>query len=237
MSLKVFILKTYRAGEDKFGVDCVFNTIRVGLPTAELFVIDNNKNKWTHHGFIGHILTDHWLNSTDQVLFLDTDIIFYENIESKLAAIKQTLAGRYVPAYYNEVVGANECDRFHTSLLYVSDPFALHRHINNYESKPNFPFNAFAPFKFVLNGHQYFHDTCANLYHCIPENERYAFDPDLLDCYTHLVSGTMLNFVSARMEHGSRLKQLHDLAKTDPKVLRGNWREHDKYYREHSLRW
>jgi hypothetical protein len=176
------------------------------------------------------------LNPTGHdLVFLDPDIIFYSEVESYLNNIKELLAGRYVPFYYNEVVKAHEAERFHTSLLYIKDVEILNRKLTEFPNTRNFPFNPIQPFQFSMGNKRFFYDTCANLYHSLFPSDRHNFAPEMLDKYTHLCCGSMLNYISAQMKNGERLKFLHDLAKKYPEKVQGLWKEHDRYYQSMQL--
>lgn len=229
--LNVHILKTYLPGEDTFGVECVFKTLHIGFPTAILHV-DTNTG-FTHDQWIKSVCASYRDKPSAKVVFVDTDIIFYSEVESLLSPIITTLAGRYTPPYYNELVGCNEADRYHTSLLYISDTQRLFRYIDSVYQTPNFPFKPFAPIQVKHHNTRVFFDTCAILYHSIPKDDRQDFGANILDTYTHLVSGTMLNFVASKLKNGERLKYMHQVAKTRPLELKGLWREHDMYYFTH----
>ena len=226
--LNVYILKTYREGEDTFGVEVFEKTIRIGFPTARI-TAEENVRGIRHDNWIFECLEKH-RNTEDKVVFVDTDMIFYEEIESYLESVLCTLAGRYVPCYFNEVVNSNEVDRYHTSLLLINNVKRFFAYIDRVTAAPNYPFHPMAPHTVMLHGATLFFDTTSIAYHTVPKDDREDFPPAILDKYTHLVSGTMLKYVAARMKNGERLKALHERAKSNPLELKGIWREHDMYY-------
>ena len=231
--MTVYILKTQQEDEDPFGTECVFNTLMVGFPTAKI-VVTENTDKVEHHEYVEAIVKSCAIDCPNEpIVFCDTDMIFYNNVEVYLEDIQQLYAGRLCPAYWNEVVGANECQRFHTSLLYIKSARYLMDKVNKVYTRSNFPYSAFAPARYTLGGVQYFHDTCGNLFHLLSPLDRYIFTPQMLDMYAHLVSGTMLNFVTSKMSNKHGLKHAHELAKKDPMSAHGNWREHNRYYAAH----
>lgn len=239
--MKVYILKTYLDGEDPFGVECVFNTLQVGFPTADIYTTENI-HKIDHHIWIEQTVKFAAEREPDEpIVFCDTDMIFYNNIEVHLADIPQLLAGRLCPAFWNEVANANECQRFHTSLLFIKSPRELMEKINAIYGKLNsaykpFTYNAFAPVRYTISGNQYVHDTCGNLFHCLNPIDKYEFPSQMLDLYTHLVSGSMVNFVASRQENKIGLKSIHAHAKADPMSVFGIWREQLRYYHKYAPR-
>ena len=239
--MKVFILTTHHEIDPLFGSTCVFNSLRVGFPNAEIIVFDNasdcgaqeikaqaHKNdcrfipyyaRIGHHEFIQRRIEE----NDGPICFVDPDVIFYKEVENY--TVIGDIAGRFCPSFYNEVVQAQEAARLHTSLLFIKDTKALKEKLNSLHQRHNYPFNPYAPFIIYAHGQRYFYDTCANLCHAIAN--RQSFDEEMLDRYTHLVSGSMLDHVSNKMKHGARLRYLHRLAKENPELVRGLWRELD----------
>lgn len=250
--LNVHILTTYNGHDDIFGSTCVFDSVRVGFPNANITVHDNSSTATdiiseragecgaSYNNLEEKLPHDEWIKSIiksgngDSIVFLDPDVIFYGSVERKLEQLNTLVAGRYCPHYYNAVVGANEIDRLHTSLLYIPNPTTLMSHLNRVISTRNFPFDPFKPFVFKATNKSFFYDTCANLFHATSDSQ--AFEEDILDCYSHLVSGSMLDFVASKLPFGNRLKALHKQAQTDPNSVRGLWRQHDKFYTENPWR-
>lgn len=230
--LKVHILITERPDEDRFGVRCVFNSLRIGFPTAE--IITQSNIGFRHDEWIADVFNH--ADRNDKLVFCDTDMIFYDNVEPYLSNIQEPLAGRYVPNYYNEVVKANEVCRFHTSLLLISNVDHVRRYIAEVTTAANYPYNPFAPFVFKQYGTSKFYDTCANLFHTVSPYHKKEFCPEFLEKYTHLGCGTMLNYIAARMQNGEAFKALHEQAKHNPHSVKGFWKEQDRYYTEHPVR-
>jgi hypothetical protein len=242
--MKVYTLTRFKEGGSKFSsATCIFNSIRVGFPTAEHIVYDNASQHadWQIdvqlNKEIGHWkFIERTINAEDgPICFVDPDVIFYGNVEDKLSNIKQVVAGRYCPKYWNPVEEGNEIDRIHTSLLYISDPVKL-RKLIKIETCENYSVSPYQGFFCFSSGKKFIYDTFANICHMIGAENIYQFKPDILDLYTHLISGSMLDRVSAKLVGGSRLKDIHKLAETSPTLLRGFWRENDQFYRENPAR-
>lgn len=256
--MKVFILVRHDPTQDIFGSIAVFKTLRVGFPTAEI-IVDYNGPCYEVRKYIDDKIlnispvstryldsVEHYdwiqsiVNTSDgPIVFCDTDMIFYENVETNLEPLQEyrnlLIAGRKIPQYYNITIGATEASRLHTSLLYINSCENLRQHIATTHNTGLHPFNPFAPFQYYSDeGQLRFYDTCANLYHSI--GIKYAqFGEYILDKYTHLVSGTMLTHVAKLLPNGERLIEHHKMAQKDPESVRGLWREHDKFYQHYKI--
>lgn len=254
--MTVNILLTPNLAYKFSSVLCVFKTIRIGFPTAEIRVYVNGELPETLDDEIQSIFPeimfveqftdglchDEWMqsvfyNSTAPTVFCDPDIIFYENVEEKLKDLDSYLiCGAYCPDYWNNVVEANEVKRLHTSLLYFPNPKELRKRIATITQAPNFPFNPFRPSIKYLAGKKFFYDTCANLFHFLYHDGAYKFNESILNAYTHLVSGSMLDLVADKIEGGQRLKYLHKLAEINPEAVKYLWKEQQQFYRESPVR-
>lgn len=251
--LRVFILTRHTGNEPLFGAaSCVYNSIRKGFPTAEIHTYDNASvaesqlgiirrahNVGTFFGYVTEV--GHWDyietiidTNDDPVVFVDPDVIFYENVEMELETIKELVAGRFCPAFFNPVVNCNEVERIHTSLLYVRDPQELRERVKEKESPANYPASSYQGFFSYHKGRKMFHDTFANVYHQLHSQEIHLFSAAFLDKYTHLVSGSMLNRVSSVI--GNRLAFLHEHAEKSPDYVRNLWREQEEFYKFYPVR-
>lgn len=247
--MKVYILTRHTGKEPIFGAaTCVFNTLKIGFPNAEVIVADNNSKECgliyraatqvTSHfrryfEEIGHwkFIEDAIEENTGPICFIDPDVIFYENVEEKLENIRELIAGRYCPPFYNPVFHTNEVSRLHTSLLYIRSCARLKEIVKNKFRQTNYSVSPYQGFFSWFRHTQYFYDTFANVSHQVVD--QYHFGPDILDSYTHLVSGSMLAEVAAGV--GERLIELHKIAEQDPNAVRGLWKEHDRFYALHPV--
>lgn len=227
--MKVYIIET----PSEKGFNGVRYTISKGFPSSKVFYIDN-LTRQTHHSLVKNIFAK--IIDDEPIVLCDPDVIFYDNIENKLLGLggkdSYLLCGNYIPNYWNSVVEANEVKRFHTSLLYFPAPKTLMEYLKSIPQRDNFPLDYFAPFIYGLNGVRFFYDTCANLYHLLAKERLFEFRPDILDCYSHISCGSILDYVVGKISGGQRLLKLHELAETDPDSLRYLWKEQYKFYRE-----
>lgn len=240
--MKVFTLTRQPNKEtSKFtSATCVLNTIKVGFPTANHFIFDNASPyvDWPYRmkfaQQIGHwkFIEDVINNADDESLcFVDPDVIFYDNIQNDLASMNCLVAGRYCPKYWNPVEQCNEIDRLHTSVLYIADPKKLRDYLR-VDTCANYSVSPYQGFFLWLEGKRYVYDTFANVFQCLKglPNSWTAFGPAILDKYTHLISGSIIDYVASKWPDGNRLRELHKLAETEPDKLRGFWRENNQFY-------
>jgi hypothetical protein len=242
--MKVFTLTRFHRGGNRFSsATCIFKSFRVGFPTADHIVYDNASvsvdwpcysrywNEVGHWRFLEEIIN--FVN--EPICFVDPDVVFYADVESKLKNIDKLVAGRYCPHYWNPVEEANEVDRLHTSLLYISDPKKL-RELIKLNTCKNYTVSPYQGFHLFFQKRKFIYDTFANAYHKIGRDNCYHFEADILDSYTHLISGSMLDYVSSRLPGGERLKELHKMAERAPESVRGFWKENDEFYRNNPPR-
>lgn len=251
--MKVVTLSRWNEKDDIFGSICAFDTLRVGFPTADIEIFHSGhirildevtKVKGAVTSYIHHDFRhDEWIKqvideNNGELVIVDTDMIFYQNVEVMLSIYPALIAGRFIPPYYNEVVKADEVSRIHTSFMYIKSVARLKHHLAEVTSlqKPNFPFDPYAPFQLMLENKPVFYDTCANMFHMIPDNLKHKFDDAMLNTYTHLYCGTMLNFVASRINNSDRLKKHHFMAKENSNSVRGLWKEQQQYYQNCTLR-
>jgi hypothetical protein len=242
--MKVYILVRHNGIDDVFGSIAVFKTLRVGFPTAEIVtyvqgdfdheLIPENAIK------IGRVEHYNWIETVmdladeEELVFCDTDMIFYESVEEALSSCPSLMCGRHIPDYYNITINAIEVERLHTHLLYIKNPMEMKTWIKKTLNTGLHPYNPYAPFQYYYHGQLRFYDTMANLTQSYGQAR--GFTSELLDKYTHLVSGTMLKGVANLLPGGERLIQHHQMAKENPESVRGLWREHDKFYQHYAIK-
>lgn len=211
--MNVFILATCRKPELAHMTELVFQTLRVGFPTAKVTVhlngdcearcpniravaekagcsVGGEMPTITHHRWIEVLVNQ----EKEPFYVLDTDVIFYESMERFV--FETALAGWRIPEWRDEFTKAVTRARLHTSLLYI-DPTKVRLAAGTYQSR--FPItdfnpqaNLFYPICFPFKGAGYFYDTCGLLYHAIGGT---AFTPEQLDCYFHMFFGTIPDIV------------------------------------------
>ncbi len=212
-------------------------TIRVGFPTAEIRPIKPAGVYKLHSEAINELLEEGASDpDADQVIFCDPDMIFYDNVEETLIDSGQLMSGRHVAAHYNEVFKAWEAPRLHTSLLYIPSPSRLRLALQakTYGLRDRFGLsNWWAQQLTAYCRQHFFFDTGACVFGAIDGGDTRWFTTDILDNFTHLNCGTMLDDVAPLMADGDKLRSFHQLALSDPEALRGLWRKQDQYYAQH----
>lgn len=245
----VFILATCRLPELLPFTLLVFKTIRVGFPTARIFVRNNELDadsltalsetmksvgaEWEggmqtptiHHEWIEQLVRE----QTEPFWIVDTDMVFFGKVEDW--TFSTFLAGWRIPEWQDEFTKARTRARLHTSLLYI-DPVKLRADIARYESQfPKTAFNPlvnlFHPLCLPLKEHGTFYDTCGLLYHAVGGT---AFTPAQLSAYSHLNFGTIPDIVLPHLQHGREMFEARKAIMNNPDLARGLWRAQMEYY-------
>jgi|ERR1044071_4599937 hypothetical protein len=198
----------------------VFDSLRVGFPTAEVEVWVNpfykveeteakaraagcqkvfRLSKEIHHG---RFIADRVEEAEGPLVILDPDCYFLTSCEGW--KFETQLAGFYNPPMWNDWSGCRSVDRLHTSFLWFSDPPELRRRIRQiypraYEAKGEYaPCDPYMPAVRFVRGEPIFWDTCANLYAMVGGT---AFGPKHLACFGHLNSSSFLEQMAARLDN------------------------------------
>lgn len=246
--MKVFILVTNRQPEVSPGSVMVFDSLRIGFPTATIRVMHNGLSGEVsrlvgekHTGLdaecISETIHHDWISQLieleDSPFFIcDTDMVFWSDFE-RWDFSGCVMAGRRIPQWRDEFTKCVTRPRLHTSLLYIN-PVKVREFVRHYRQKfPITPFNPFTnlidPLCVPLKGETYFYDTMSMMYHAIggtPFNDRQ------LDCYDHMNFGTIEDVVLPHLSNGDRLREARKAVYSNPASLRGVWREQEKYYTE-----
>lgn len=247
--MKVFILATARNPELLSYTTLVFNTIRVGFPSAEIFVQGNalpefalkavmDKCKLSGCEFKNDLETIHhdWINKllstqTEEFWICDTDMIFYNPVENyPLKGFP--LAGRRIPEFHDEFSGCLTRSRLHTSLLLVN-PLEVKKRVevftNRVAQTPFTPIsNLINPIVVPFKGKGVFYDTCSQLYHAVGGHQ---FSDDILDSYFHMNFGTISDIVLPRLNgSGEAMQKARNAIMENPSLGRGVWRHQEQYY-------
>jgi len=217
------------------------NHLRTGFPTTDVLVIDN-----------GHISTslkvhdkakqvggeylrpakpmEHWQTIQkilgqrlpERVVFLDGDLVFFENCENWVTTTG--LTGMLIPEHRSYYSCCPTAARLHTSFLVVHTPF-LHQEMEKSGAVPMhfMHFEAWKPQLIYTPDAARFYDTGANLYQAVGGT---PFTEQQLDSYAHIFCGSTPDYANAFLPAGqqSLLKSWHNLALNCPDALRGNWR-------------
>lgn len=243
MNVATLLYNNYQVG------NLVLDTIRVGFPTAKLWVAANRNvcdsvitkckkldafmsftNCRTHHDFI-----QDWVHGPSDPLFIiDPDIIFWESMEDLTSIRTGFFRGVFTPEHLTDYGEFHTVSRFHSSFLYFPDPCAVARAIKEVfppsQVNPScVPFNPFAPQTVFQNGRPLFFDTCANLFHAIGGEELRA---DYSSRFTHIGHGSSLELMCKHVPatRAARLREIHRLAIHDPVTIKYLWKEQRDYY-------
>jgi len=249
----VKILVTSRDREILKGSTLVFDTLRIGYPTAHVTVYLNNiedksceqdirqacekaevdkiieiKNTTIHHVYLETLVN----TEEEPFVALDTDIIFWDKCEEW--SFFKPLAGRLIPEFWDDFTNCITRPRLHGSHLWVR-PAEVRKLIEDYRKQfPVTPFNPglnlFHPcyYPFILKGKtlNFFCDTACLLYQAVGGD---AFEEKHLNCFDHLNAGTISDLVAPRLPD-IRLREAHFAIFENPNLARGAWRQQNKYY-------
>jgi hypothetical protein len=222
----------------------VFNTIRVGFPTARVHVYDNasdfgaaeirkkateiNASEITRlpqRVAHGNFIAERVAVVDGPTVFVDTDVIFWENCEDIVLPEGKLYGGRFIPEMVE--CGARMPARIHPSLLFVPDPIALRAALAPLYKKFWY-FKPFQGYTAVDHGNAVCWDVCSSLYAALLE-AAYTFGENELNRYDHLFAGTYSDRLEdLNMDSGTaaRIRSAHAVATgPDWRSLRGLWRE------------
>lgn len=245
--MNLFILVSCRKPELIRYSTLVFETVRVGFPTARIVVTGNalpefalgpveaacaasecefeNGPETIHHRYIDDLLE----TETEPFILSDTDIIYYSKVEDW--KFDTALAGCRIPEFEDEFMGAITRSRLHTSLLFV-DPVLFRKQWAEYESGFAItPFRTIAnpcdPLCISLNGRRYFSDTMSIAYHAIGGTE---FTAENKDSYFHLHFATIEDLVLHNLTNSSEVKSSREKVLANPELGKGEWRAQYEHY-------
>lgn len=225
----------------------VFQSIRVGFPTARVIVTGNalpdfalgpvteacaasgsefeNGQETIHHRYIDDLLE----MENEPFVLSDTDIIYYSKVEDW--KFNTALAGYRIPEFDDEFMGAITRSRLHTSLMFV-DPVLFRKQWSEYESGfAVTPFRTIAgpcdPLCTSLNGRRYFSDTMSVAYHAIGGTD---FTAEQKDSYFHVHFGTLEDLVLPKLTNGADVKSSREKVLANPLLGKGEWRAQYEHY-------
>lgn len=245
-SPSVKILATCRSPDLARMTTLVFETLRIGFPTANVTVYVNgdcrkncpeidsvciqHKCQVKDDTTISHEWIRNLLACEKSPFFtLDTDVIFYENFEN--FTFEQAIAGFRVPEWQDEFSGCITRSRLHPSLMYFDPEQVEVKKQAMWSVCPDTPFTpravAVNPIIIPLNGRLYFHDTCSLLYHLIGGQ---PFTDDQKEAYFHFNFGTIPDLVLPRLANGKEMLEARKQVLENPQLGRGMWRAQEAYY-------
>lgn len=149
MTPTVHILATCHDEAGLSAATLVFQTLRVGFPTAKVVVdlqgdpfvkqkvFESFRNAGGHYGRCYDQITHaDWIRdlvsvNRDPFWICDTDIVFHESVEDLFADV--ALYGRAQPGFNDPATGCYTMGRLHTSLLRI-DPVRFRSDVDRYEA-------------------------------------------------------------------------------------------------------
>lgn len=249
--MNVFILASCRNLDLLPASTLVARSLRIGFPTANIFVHRNTDIKkaddliWRafsgpginqapavqtiHHAWIEKLIAC----ENEPFFICDTDVVFWDSVET-LEVSGEALAGRLIPQFFDRFTNCITRPRLHTSLLYINPSEVRARVKAYYDQFPQTPFNPkanliypiFLPVRHGGTVTSYFFDTCSLLYQAIGGR---AFTENELDRYDHLHFGTLRDLVAPHYPE-QRFDEVHEAVFTKPELLRGAWKLDERFY-------
>lgn len=243
--MKVHILTTCRNEELFAYTTLVFNTLRIGFPTADVKVWVNQGMLWDkvqsickeHDLEFENVDTTHdeWIwdlcqEEKEPFWICDTDIIFFDSVEGFKS--DTGIAGWRIPEWRDEFTKCITRSRIHTSLMLI-DPITLIQEVDIFNRKTNTidfinpTADLFAPLCVPLNGENYFYDVCAMLYQAIGGT---PFPDFIKDNYFHFNFGTISDLVLPHIADADGMEKARKQILDNPELGRSGWRLQEKYY-------
>lgn len=250
--IKVYILTRCADINNLWASTMIFKTLRTGFPTAKVYVYDNcscdearkeieaaaRESSCDFAGLTEPIEESDFLRETiskesGQVVFLDTDIYFWDNCEEYTA--EALVSGRYIPEYIDDIYNAIMYSRLHSSFLWIKDAKKLNEKISKLnETYPDLdPFNSY---RIADNDLWYQYDIAARLYSVLDKDNFSSFDSDMLSKYESLYMGAKF-FLLEQKDHFSKselyglIEEWHDLYKEEPEQIKGMQSAQDNYFK------
>jgi hypothetical protein len=252
----VYISAYSRSSDGDKRASLFLDTIRVGFPTARIYVecslaCDDNEFMERCHKlnlFItplkihNHGLWHETLFGVNQTPYIicDTDMVFFDSMEevlpADLANQELGMVGRYIPEFYDPMLKCIHSARLHTSLMYIN-PMVFKNMLDKVwpDSREIYTYTPLAslikPQVIFFNQRPMFFDCFAHACHVgVP----FAILQDAaLNRYEHLMCGAWLEDAVRRLPTnlGEQLTKCHELALADKNSIRGLWKAQDEYYK------
>jgi hypothetical protein len=242
---RVYVLTYCKDIGQLYGALLVFDTIRIGFPTAEIIVVDNNsipeavieiekaarkvnarfiklENEVFHHEYLRFILNSE--NDESQIYLIDPDVIFWKNVEA--FTTDKLFAGRLIPEFFDAYNAVLTKARIHTSFLHIPSAKLLREKIIPLENK--YRTNIIKDTTLKTNDEWVMWDTFAQVFECL-HSDIEIFTEEKNECFDHIFCGSHLN-VLAKKHHHSRMHEIHHLAIENPQELKGIWREQHEFF-------
>lgn len=242
---KVFILTWCKHIDQIYGATLVFDTIRIGFPTAEIIVFDNNsipeafieiekattkvgakliklESEVSHHDYIRLLLDSN--NTETPIYIIDPDIIFWKNVETFNTG--KLLAGRWLPDFLDNYSNTLTKARVHTSFIYIPSIRLLKEKIDVIE-RTYWDTDLIKPIAVRIDNNWVRWDTFAQVFECLYEDIE-IFSDEMNNCFDHIFCGSHLNILGTLFSN-PRLHEIHRLAIHNPTSLKGLWREQHNF--------
>jgi hypothetical protein len=231
----------------------VFDTLRVGFPTAKATVYANGDDAIAHfreietaanrigsecfavpptihHRWIEGLLA----SEKEPFWILDTDLVFYGKVEDW--AFNAPLAGWRIPEWRDDFSRCITRARLHTSLLWI-DPVKVKAELEKFKGElPDGPFTPFVnpiyPLVVPFKGKRYFYDTCSLLFHAVGGT---AFTDAQLGQYFHANFGCIESLVLCRLPDADKMKAVRDAVLKNPALGHGAWRSQMAYFQNRQV--
>jgi len=259
MAIPVHILVTCRKEELLKAATMVFETLRVGFPTAPVKVLINcAPNKASLDAIVEatvkaqvqdceissagdeviHPVTIHheWIQGllereTEPFFILDTDVCFWDNFE-QWDFSKSFMAGKWIPAFEDDFTKCVTQTRLHPSLLYLNPQRIKEEVAKYFVPFPDTPFNPRPNLIFPA----WFPVVNSKPVFFDTMSLLYQaiggsmFNTQQIQCYDHLNFATISDIVAPHYPN-ERFREQHFAIFENPALLRGAWREQDQFYR------
>ena len=242
---RVYVLTYCKDIQQLYGAMLVFDTIRVGFPTAEIIVVDNNsisdavieiekaadkvnakfiklEKEVFHHEYLRFILNSE--NDEAQIYIIDPDVIFWENVET--FTTNKLMAGRLIPEFFDAYTDVLTKARIHTSFLHIPSVNLLRDRINIMENKYRTDLIKYITLK--TNDEWVMWDTFAQVFECL-HSDIEVFTEEKNECFEHIFCGSHLNLLAKR-HCNTRMHDIHRLSVENPEELKGVWKEQHEFF-------
>jgi hypothetical protein len=242
---RVYVLTYCKDIQQLYGAMLVFDTIRVGFPTAEIIVVDNNsipdavieiekaadkvnakfiklEKEVFHHEYLRFILNSE--NDEAQIYIIDPDVIFWENVET--FTTNKLMAGRLIPEFFDAYTNVLTKARIHTSFLHIPSVSLLRDQINIMENEYRADLIKYITLK--TNDEWLMWDTFAQVFECL-HSDIEVFTEEKNECFEHIFCGSHLNLLAKR-HNNPRLHEIHRLSVENPQELKGIWKEQHEFF-------
>lgn len=243
-----------------------FDTLRVGFPTADIEIHINNigsmksrldakerafkiPGKVSVQMLVRNEHHAEWIKrevlysmaTSETLIILDADTIFWKSVEDWEFPTTTVLAGYFVPRIWNDFAKCISVPRIHTSMMWFPNPRALRSMIEKiypWANMPNgdyCPCDPFMPATRFINSQPYFWDSCANLYQMLAPGVLSHFTDEHLAAFDHINSASFYDVMSKRIDRPEGFKFVHNELVKTPEQLRNLWPQVNAYYKQKEI--